>query len=367
MRCIEHLPIDVSASSRQKMALGVCAPCLQGIGTEKRNGEKYRNMKTSADVTVVIPNYNGIKYIDNCLKSICIGDMMPEIIVVDNGSSDGSAQIVEKNYPMCRLVRFEKNQGFCRAVNEGIHLSGTKYVILLNNDTVVDKKLVSRLLKTIQNNERVFSVSAKMLSMQNPDIIDDAGDLYCALGWAFALGKGKESWNYSVPREIFAACGGAAIYRKDIFSVIGDFDENHFAYLEDIDIGYRAKISGFANCYEPGAIVYHAGSAVSGSRYNEFKVKLSSRNSIYLIYKNMPAVQILFNLPFLMAGIFIKALFFARKGMGKTYWKGIWEGIRLCRSEEGKRHKVPFRPECLGNYMRIQLELWVNMIRRIAG
>lgn len=326
-----------------------------------------KNRKTAADVTVVIPNYNGIKYIGNCLKSLFAGEMVPEIIVIDNGSSDGSAEIVEKDYPMCKLVRFEKNQGFCRAVNEGIRLAATKYVILLNNDTVADKKLVSRLVKAIQSKKKAFSVSAKMLSMQNPGIIDDAGDLYCALGWAFALGKGKESLRYCAPSEIFAACGGAAIYRKDIFSVIGYFDENHFAYLEDIDIGYRAKISGYANYYEPGAIVYHAGSAVSGSRYNEFKVRLSSRNSIYLIYKNMPALQILFNLPFLTAGILIKATFFAKKGMGKTYWKGIREGIRLCRSKEGRTHKLPFRPECLGNYARIQIELWINIIRRVTG
>lgn len=326
-----------------------------------------KNRKTAADVTVVIPNYNGIKYIDDCLKSLFAGEMVPEIIVIDNGSSDGSAEIVEKNYPMCKLVRFEKNQGFCRAVNEGIRLADTKYVILLNNDTVADKKLVSSLVNAIQNRKNAFSVSAKMLSMQSPDMIDDAGDLYCALGWAFALGKGKDSRSYSAPGKIFAACGGAAIYRKDIFSVIGYFDENHFAYLEDIDIGYRAKISGYANYYEPDAVVYHAGSAVSGSRYNEFKVRLSSRNSIYLIYKNMPVLQILFNLPFLTAGILIKAIFFTKKGMGKTYWKGIWEGIRLCRSKEAQTHKLPFRPECLGNYARIQIELWINIIRRVTG
>ncbi len=81
----------------------------------------------------------------------------------------------------------------------------------------------------------------------------------------------------------------------------------------------------------------------------------------------MPILQILLNSPFLTAGIIIKALFFARKGMGKTYWKGIWQGIRLCCTKEGKKNKVPFRPECLGNYVRIQLELWGNMIRRIMG
>ena len=184
-------------------------------------------MEKTANVTVVIPNYNGIKYIDNCLKSLIDGETVPEIIVVDNGSRDGSAEIVEKKYPMCRLVRFKENRGFCHAVNEGIRLAGTEYIILLNNDTIVDTKMVSRLVKSIRNKRKAFSVAAKMISMQNPEIIDDAGDLYCAFGWAFALGKGKKSHNYSSPGEIFAACGGAAIYRKNLFSVIGGFDENH--------------------------------------------------------------------------------------------------------------------------------------------
>lgn len=323
-------------------------------------------MKESADVTVVIPNYNGIKYVDGCLKSLYEGSKVPKVIMVDNGSTDGSVELVKKNYPMCKIVRLPENKGFCRAVNEGICLADTAYVILLNNDTVVDKEFVRCLWKAIRKRVDAFSISAKMLSLQNPEIIDDAGDLYCSLGWAFARGKGKGRAAYSRPSEIFAACAGAAIYRKSIFDIIGYFDENHFAYLEDIDIGYRAKISGFRNYFEPEAVVLHAGSAVSGSRYNRFKVMLSSKNSIYLIYKNMPFFQILLNLDFLIAGILIKAAFFAKKGLGGTYAKGIGEGIRLCLSEEGRKQKVHFRPECMQNYVRIQLELWANMLRRIV-
>lgn len=324
-------------------------------------------MKEITDVTVVIPNYNGIKYVDDCLKSLYEGSRVPKVILVDNGSTDGSPELAKKNYPMCRLVRFSENKGFCRAVNEGIRLADSEYVILLNNDAIVDREFVFRLRKAIQRRKDAFSVGAKMLSMQNPEIIDDAGDLYCALGWAFARGKGKEKMRYSRPAEIFASCAGAAIYRKSVFDIIGYFDENHFAYLEDIDIGYRAKISGFHNYFEPGAIAFHAGSAVSGSRYNKFKVELSSRNSIYLIYKNMPVFQILLNLDFIMAGILIKTVFFMRKGLGRTYAKGIGEGIRLCRSKAGRKQKVRFRPECLKNYGRIQMELWWNVLRRITG
>ena len=121
--------------------------------------------------------------------------------------------------------------------------------------------------------------------------------------------------SYSHTKKIFAACGGAAIYRRKIFEEIGFFDEEHFAYLEDIDIGYRAKIYGYHNVFEPSAIVYHAGSASSGSKYNEFKVNFSSRNSVYIVRKNMPLFQIVVNLPFLAVGFLIKTLFFVKKGL----------------------------------------------------
>ena len=319
------------------------------------------------DVTVIIPNYNGMKYINGCLDSLYQGSLVPEVMVVDNGSTDGSPELIERDYPQCSLVRFPENTGFCRAVNEGIKRAETEFVLLLNNDIRADRDLVRCLRDAIAGRKNAFSVAAKMLSMQEPELIDDAGDLYCSLGWAFALGKGKGRERYSRPAEIFAACAGAAIYRRSVFEAIGYFDENHFAYLEDVDIGYRARISGYGNYYAPEAVVYHAGSAVSGSRYNEFKVRLASRNSVYLIYKNMPVWQILLNLPLLLAGIGIKALFFSGKGMGGTYLKGLREGIRLSASEQGRVQKVRFRREYAGNYLKIQRELWLNTIRRFTG
>lgn len=204
-----------------------------------------------------------------------------------------------------------------------------------------------------------------MVVMDNPEIIDGAGDLYCALGWAYARGKGRMTDTCKDSKEIFASCGGAAIYRRAVFEQIGYFDENHFAYLEDMDIGYRAKIYGYQNIYLPKAVVKHAGSAVSGSRYNEFKIKLSSRNSIYLIYKNMPFLQILINLPFLLLGFFIKTLFFVKKGFGIVYVKGLGKGIFSCFQDEFRQKKVKFQVENLGNYVKIQWELWINMIRRL--
>lgn len=316
------------------------------------------------EVSVIIPNFNGIAFLDSVLASL-EGQTVRnfEVILVDNGSSDGSCSFVAGNYPWVHIVELPENLGFCRAVNEGIRASKAPYVLLLNNDTEVEENFVAEMLAAIKRHKKAFSCGARMVQYHDRDKLDDAGNYYCALGWSYARGKGKDIHSYEKEERIFAACGGAAIYRKGILEQIGLFDEEHFAYLEDTDIGYRAKIYGYENWYAPGAVVYHVGSGTSGSRYNQFKTRYSSRNNIYLIYKNMPVLQIILNLPFLTAGFGIKLLFFAAKGMGKEYLAGIKNGFSISR--RGK--KVPFSLKNLPNYAGIQLELWGNIFRRFVA
>lgn len=315
------------------------------------------------EVTVIIPNLNGMSYLGGCLSSLqdqSLGEF--DIILVDNGSTDGSVEYVREQFPQVKIRRFRKNTGFCHAVNTGIRMSHTPYVILLNNDTVCDRHFVRELLEAIRRHPRRFSCAAKMVQMKQPGMLDDGGDYYCALGWAFAWGKGKPVFSCSRERKIFAACAGAAIYRREALERTGLFDERHFAYLEDIDLGYRARILGYENWFVPGAVVYHLGSATSGSAYNEFKVSLASRNSVYLIWKNMPTPQILLNSPFLLAGFLIKGAFFVRRGFGRQYGAGLVKGLRYCRGE----NRVVFQRKNLKHYIRIQMELWYNVIRRLA-
>lgn len=328
--------------------------------------ENYgRNEERSCRTTVVIPNYNGMNYIENCLDSLFRGSRIPAVIVVDNGSSDGSCELVRDKYPQVKLITLRENTGFCHAVNVGIEETETEFVFLLNNDTAVEENCVEELEKVMENSHSFFSAGAKMINMKFPEKIDDAGDFYCALGWAFARGKDKPAANYQKGGRIFAACGGAALYRTSLLREAGMFDEEHFAYLEDIDIGYRANIMGYRNVFAPEAVVYHAGSGVSGSRHNAFKVDLSSRNSIYLVYKNMPFLQILINLPFLLAGFLVKYLFFIKKGMGAVYAKGILKGVKLSFSEKGRKKKVAFKIRRLPYYLWIQWELWFSILRRV--
>ena len=309
------------------------------------------------EVTIVIPNYNGKHFMKPCLDSLACQTFTDfKVLVVDNASTDGSPDYMKEHYPDIEVIALDKNYGFSRAVNEGIRHADTPYVILLNNDTTVDAHYVGELVRAIRRSPRIFSVSSKMVQMYHPDLIDSAGDLYTLIGWGICRGSGRPVTNYTEPSVIFTACAGAAIYRRSVFDKIGYFDENHFAYLEDIDIGYRARIYGYRNIYSPTALVYHVGSGTSGSKYNSFKVKLSARNSVWLNYKNMPFLQLLLNILPLSAGYCIKYLFFLKTGFGKDYREGISEGLQTLK----KQKKVPFRFLHLPNYFTIELELIIN-------
>ena len=317
------------------------------------------------DVTVVIPNYNGQDFIGNCLNSLRKQNKANfTVILVDNGSTDNSVALVKEQYPEVKLLGLPENTGFCKAVNEGIKASQTDYVILLNNDTEVAADFVDELVKAIKVREKAFSCAAKMMQYDRRNLIDDAGNFYNALGWAYAAGKGQPEILFNKTKKIFSACAGAAIYRREVFDRIGLFDEEHFAYLEDTDMGYRAQIFGYQNWFVPSARVYHMGSATSGSRYNQFKTRYSSRNNIYMLYKNMPIGQIIFNLPLLLFGFGVKIIFFLCKGMGREYIAGIKNGFSLAAKAKAQDKKVPFKMRNLKNYLSIQFQLWINVVRR---
>lgn len=327
---------------------------------------------TDYKVTIVIPNYNGKKFLKDCLRSLSKQTMPSKVIVVDNGSDDGALEEIIDDmkvhpgrYPELEFKKLNDNTGFAHAVNVGISMCDTEFVILLNNDTVADEYFTEKLFKSIEKRKRAFSVSAKMLSMKDPELIDDSGDLYCALGWAFSPGRDKNRKKYNKVSKITSACAGAAIYRKSIMDEIGGFDDAHFCYLEDVDVGYRARVYGYSNYFEPSAIVYHAGSGSSGSRYNVFKEELTSANNLYLIYKNMPALQIVINSPLIIAGIVVKQIYFSKKGLGAAYFKGLLNGIK--KSADNRDKKIKYKVGHFKNYLLLEIELIINCFRRLVG
>ena len=302
--------------------------------------------------TIIIPNYNGLSFMEPCFESLTEQTVRDfKVLVVDNGSTDGSVEwLKEHRVPSIFL---KENTGFSGAVNTGIRAADTPYVLLLNNDTRVEPGFVAAMERAMDQSPKIFSVSSRMIQMYHPELLDDAGDMYSILGWAYQRGVGRSVNLYQKSCRVFSACAGAAIYRRAVFDEIGLFDELHFAYLEDIDVGWRAKLYGYDNVYCPDAAVYHVGSGTSGSRYNSFKVRLAARNCIYLNYKNMPGWQILLNAPFLLAGIFVKYLFFVKNGFGGDYVSGLKEGIRTrkqCR-------RVPGLLKRFGAELKVQFEM----------
>lgn len=310
------------------------------------------------DLTIIIPNYNGISYLKRCFKSLQNQDKEYLVVVVDNGSDDGSTEYVKENYPQHTLITNQENLGFSKAVNQGIKISKSKYVLLLNNDTELEPHCISNLLECMSGDD-IFAVSSKMIRHQERDKMDDAGDEYTVLGWTLKVGDGKSPDKYTSKREVFSACAGAALYRRDVLLDLGLFDENFFAYLEDVDIGYRARINGYRAVYCPEAVVYHHTSSTTGSRYNQFKIKLSARNNIYLAYKNMPWPQLVVNLPFLMVGFLLKYLFFIKKGQGRYYRQGVSDGLHNLHII-GKPH---YKSENISHYFKIEYLLFRNIFK----
>lgn len=313
-------------------------------------------------ISVIIPNFNGEKFIPECFEALKNQSLKGfDVIFVDNASEDKSVELARSHADGLefKLIELDINYGFARAVNEGIKASGAEYVILLNNDTKAGTHFVEELLLAIEGQEDVFSAQALMLQYGNKRLVDSAGDYFCLLGWAFARGKDKSARRYGEDCDIFSACAGAAIYRKAVFEEIGYFDEKFFAYLEDVDMGYRARRFGYRNVFAHRARVLHVGSGFSGSRHNPFKVSLAARNSVFLMYKNFAPWQKAVNFIPVLAGVIAKAVFFSSKGMGRDYVKGVlsaFGGLSDIKTDEPKETRWE-------NSRRIQRELCRGVLK----
>jgi len=255
-------------------------------------------------VTVIIPNWNGRQWLSDCLGALTAQRFKNfQTLVVDNASTDGSQEFIEKEYPHVTLIQLTENTGFATAVNRGIKAANTEYVALLNNDTRPLPEWLESLVKATENTSPETALLAScMLNMDNPSIIDNAGDQLTRQGAARKRGHGQPANHYSTADEILSPCGGAALYRKTLFDDVGYFDERFFAYLEDVDLGLRSQLRGYKCLYVPKAKVLHRGHG-SGLPQGKY-VRLITRNRLLLLFKNLPAQVLWKNLHHLLYGQF---------------------------------------------------------------
>jgi GT2 family glycosyltransferase len=276
-------------------------------------------------VSIIIPNWNGLRFLPACLASIQQQQFSSQqIIVVDNGSSDGSLDYLRTEQPQVQLISLPENRGFSAAVNAGIRSSDAPYIFLLNNDTELPPDCLAHLFKAAEAMPDYDVFAPKMLSFQQRDVLDGAGDAYLRGGAGYRLGTmEKDSAIYNQPGPVFGACAGAALYRRSLFERIGLFDEDFFAYLEDVDFNLRLNRAGGKAWYVPEAAVYHIGSASSGSKFNPFTIRLSTRNSVYLLLKHYSRSLLLRFLPVIAVYQCLWLLFSIKKGQLRAYCHGM--------------------------------------------
>jgi GT2 family glycosyltransferase len=249
-------------------------------------------------ISVIIPNYNGIKFINECISSLLYQTHIPsEIIFVDNGSIDNSVNFVKSNYPNVYVIELDKNYGFAKAVNEGIKKAKNELVFLLNNDTMVDKYCLEALAKASLNYPSYSFFATKLLFYQKRNVINAAGDGIYENGLGYNIGfQELDIGQYNLPKEVFGACAAAALYRKKLFDEIGLFDEDFFLVFEDVDINFRARLAGYKCLYIPDAVVYHFHLGSRGAD-TPISVYYMARNDMNVIVKNMPLSLLIKYLP----------------------------------------------------------------------
>lgn len=314
--------------------------------------------------TIVIPNINGKGWLRDSIESVYAQTEQDfELIVVDNGSTDESLDQARayRARPNFTLIENGRNTGFSHAVNQGIAQARGKYVVLFNNDAFAEPEWLAELIRTAEKDERTFAVQSLMLRHYQRELADDAGDYVTILAFACKTGDGRRASRYTRERRIFSACAGAALYRKRLLDELGGFDENFFAYFEDVDLSWRANNAGYRCVLCPTARCYHICGASTGAvRYNAFKSVQSGRNSLLLPLKNEPALMLLLNCVPLALGYLLKRYVFHKKGFGREWDQGMREAFAILR--EGRLGKRPFRWRDLPNYVLMELWMLWNMV-----
>lgn len=297
-------------------------------------------------ISVIIVNWNGRDALERCLRSLspgAIGAGATELIVVDNGSSDGSVELLERVFPSARVIRNAENLGFAPAVNQGIRKARGEYLALVNNDVVATDGWLDELRRALDADPRRWAAAAQMRYLHQPGRINSAGFLVDLTGRARDRNDGMPaSAEPSEPIEVFGASGGAVLIRRSVIDEIGPFDERYFAYLEDVDLAWRARRAGYTCTYVPAAIVLHEQSATS-NRVKGLKTYLSVRNHVWTLAKNGSTRQLVVAAPVLAVlwtWTILVALLEQRDTAGI---RGLWHGIREVPALR-RRSRGPYLP-----------------------
>jgi GT2 family glycosyltransferase len=240
--------------------------------------------------SIVVPNLNGRQLLGPCLGAVAAQtDADVETVVVDNGSDDDSVAFVRERFPHVRVVALGRNEGFAGAMNAGIAAAGGELVAFLNNDAEPEPAWLDELRRCLERHPRAVAATAKLLSSEAPGRLDGAGDGLTPSFLPFVRGHGQEDdGRYDEEIEVFAASGTASLWRGHVLRGLGGFDERFFAYYEDVDLSFRARLLGHECWYAPRAVAVHRRGGTAGQDLR-FTLYHPAKNRWFLLLKNAPA------------------------------------------------------------------------------
>jgi GT2 family glycosyltransferase len=245
-------------------------------------------------VSVIIVNYNGKHFLDDCLEALAAQDYpwdRFEVLVVDNGSTDGSVAHLREHYSWVRVIPLDRNRGFARGNNEGFQHAQGDLIALLNNDTMVTPDWLSALVDAIGTDPRTGAATSKILFKSQPDQINNAGLVLYRDGSGADRGfRQLDEGQFDEPVEVFGACGASLLVRREMLEDVGGFDERLFMYYEDLDLAWRARMRGWSFRYTPSSVVYHVHCGSSGE-WSPFFLYYVERNRVLVNWKNAPVPQ----------------------------------------------------------------------------
>jgi GT2 family glycosyltransferase len=276
-------------------------------------------------LTAVVLSYNGRKLLEVILPSLAAqryGEF--STVVVDNGSTDDTVRWLAATWPRVRVVALPHNIGVTAALNVCLDAASCELVALFNNDIELDPNCLGELVRALDEHPDAGSAATKLLDFHDREVIDGAGDVYSWTGEASRRGHGThDDGRYEEPRAIFGACGGAVLYRRSALAAVGGFDDQFFAVYEDVDWSFRAQLAGFACRYVPSAIAYHMGGATLGTEPGEFSLYHAWRNSIWVVAKNYPPLDLFVHAPALLRAQ-LRNLGIAVHSRRKALWLRVW-------------------------------------------
>lgn len=258
-------------------------------------------------ISIIVVNYNGRHIIGECIQSLSKQDYKNfEVIVVDNGSEDGSVQFIGTQFPWVTTIQLQKNIGFAGGNNEGIKIAKGRYIALLNNDAVAHPEWLQNLIRDAKRSPETGMWASKILSYYNPKVIDNVGLLIYADGIARGKGRGEiDKGQYDKDSYALIPSGCACLYRREMIEQVGMFDDEFFAYVDDVDLGLRGRLAGWGCRYVPDAIVYHKYSASTPPPLKAFLVE---RNRLWLMIRLFPIDMIIMSPIYTITRLFYQFL-----------------------------------------------------------